>query len=756
MMVRTLSQKFAGLLLLCTAALPIDLIAASSAETAAAQCNRTDVLDRPTIGLALGGGGARGYAHIGVIKRLEELRVPYDYIAGTSVGSIVGGFLATGMNSDQLADVVRQANWNDLFDDETSREDIPFRRKADDDLGLYGPKLGIGSKSSLLPSGVVSGQKILFMFESVASQRNNVSDFDGLPIPFRAIATDIVTGDMVVMKKGDLAVAMRASMAVPAVFDPVKRGNKLLVDGGLSRNLPIDVAKDMGANVVIAVDVGTKLGTEEEMTDVLKIVYQMTSLLTVQNTDAQIAAMQPGDVLISPEIGNAIGSADFQKLDEAIPLGYDAAKAMDEKLKLYSLSEADYAAWRKQVVSCIQEKPQVQFIQLDNQSRFSDAVIANLITIQPNELLDLKQLEYDIRQIYGLGFIRQASYEIIQKGDQQGIEIEVLEDSRGTQFIETGLDFSSSFRGTEFNIRAAYLNTGMDKRGAEFRALVQFGESPGIFIDYFKPLDDGLRYSIRPSLFAFSRPLLFFNDKGDAVAELDIKEAGASVTFGREFARDMALFAGYSRFAGNLKVEVGLPGIKPFSFNGGEVFTQLVYDRLDDRYLPSKGTYVQIQYTVSDEKLGGDSDFRQLKFNYFASKTFGLHNFIWGGQYNVSYGDATPDYALYSGGGFLNMSGFDPNSLIGAQYGHLLAGYRYQVAQSGLLPGYLGTTLEYGNVAKNRENIFKDGFLNGSVYMAYGSPLGPIYLGIGWSDERSPIYFLRLGSVFGPRAVGAQ
>lgn len=730
---------------------------------ATSQCIEPDDSGRPKIGLVLGGGGARGYAHIGVIKRLEELRIPYDYIAGTSVGSIVGGFLATGMDSDQLADVVRNANWDDLFDDKTQREDLPFRRKADDDLGLYGPKLGIGEKSSLLPAGVVSGQKILFMFESIASQRSNTTNFDQLPIPFRAIATNIVNGEMVVLKRGDLAVAMRASMAVPAVFDPVRRGNKLLVDGGLSRNLPVDVAKDMGADVVIAVDVGTKLGSEKEMANVLNIVSQMTSLLTVQNTNVQIAAMLPDDVLISPPIGNTIGSADFNKLDEAIPLGYQATVELDEKLKKFSLSEAEYLRWREQIEGCVLNgDPDVHFVQLDNQSRFSDAVVSELINIKAGEPLDEKQLEYDIRQIYGLGFIRQASYDVIDKDDQQGIEIHVLEDSRGTQFIETGIDFSSSLRGTEFNIRAAYLNTAMDDRGAEFRAMVQLGESPGLFVDYFKPLDDGLRYSVRPSLFAFSRPLLVFDAAGDAVAEINVKEAGGSITFGREFKRHLAVFGGYSRYIGSLDVEVGPPGLPSDNFNGAELFTGVIYDRLDDRYLPSKGSFAQIKYTYSDEKLGADANFTQLELSYFASKTFGLHNLIWGGQYNASFADdidtdgAIPDYAWFTGGGFLNNSGFDPNSLIGPQYFHVLLGYRYQVGKSGLLPGYVGTTLEYGNAAFDKNELWEEGFLNGSVYMAYGSPLGPIYLGIGWSDDRSPIYFLRMGSVFGSRSIGSR
>jgi len=720
------------------------------------QCDKPPVTDRPKIGLVLGGGGARGYAHIGVLKKLEEMRIPYDYIAGTSMGSIVGGFLATGMQSDELDQVVRAADWDDLLKDDTEREDQPFRRKADDALGLYGPKLGIGENSSLLPKGLVSGQKVIFMFESVASQRVNAADFDQLPIPFRAIATDIISGGMVVIGDGELSMAMRASMAVPAAFDPVRRGNYLLVDGGLVRNLPVDVARDMGADVVIAIDVGTKLMGEDEITNALAIVSQMTGLLTVGNTNEQIKTLGEDDILITPDLGDEIGSADFDKLDVAIPIGYAAADSVQDQLQQYSLTEKEYSAWRQQVDRCVDGPPQVHFVQLDNQSRFSNAVIMDLVTIKPGEQLDLEQLDQDLRQIYGLGFVRQARYSIVDKDGLQGIEITVEQDDRGTQFIETGLDLSFNSRGTDFNIRGAYLNTGLDDRGSEIRAMLQLGESPGIFADYYRPFDDGLKYSFNPSISIFRRPLLIFDDKGHALAEIELDEAGAALAFGREFNRYAKFSAGYTRYTGSMDITVGNPALTPFSFDGAELFAELDFDQLDDRYLPTRGFMTSMKYTRSSENLGADISFDQFEFSLFASHTFGLHNLIWGGQYNTSLDENPSIYAWYTGGGFLNMSGFEPNSLVGQHFGQILAGYRYQVGKSGFLPGYAGMTVEYGNATEIRSDIFSEGLLNGSFYLAYSSPLGPVYLGVGWSEERSAIYFLRLGTVFGPRSLGRR
>ncbi|MCW8925354.1 MAG: patatin-like phospholipase family protein, partial [Xanthomonadales bacterium] len=577
------------------------------------QCSTPLVTDRPRIGLVLGGGGARGYAHLGVLKKLEEMRIPYDYIAGTSMGSIVGGLLATGMQSEEITQIIRNADWGQLLVDKTPREDLPFRRKADDALGLFGPKLGIGKNSNLLPRGLVSGQKVTFLFESVTSQRVNTNNFDQLPIPYRAIATDIVSGEMVVIGNGELSMAMRASMAVPAAFDPVRWNEHLLVDGGLARNLPVDVARNMGAEAVIAIDVGAKLIPEEEITDALAIVYQITGLLTVHNTNVQIQTLKENDVLITPELGNEVGSADFEKLDAALPIGYAAAEAVQNELAEYSLTEDEYRVWRKHVDSCVEGPPVVQFVQLDNQSRFSDDVIMEFIHVKAGKLLDVAQLEADLDQVYGLGFIRHARFHIVQNDGRNGIEITVVQDERGEQFIETGMDLSFSGRGTDFNFRGGYLHSGLDDRGSEFRAMVQVGESPGLFTDYYRPLDDALKYSFHPSAAVFRRPLFLIDNEGDALAEIKLDEIGGALTLAREFGRYAKLSAGYTRYTGKMDITVGDPDITPFSFDGAELFAELELDRLDDRYIPTRGYWGKAKYTSSTESLGADAGFDQLE-----------------------------------------------------------------------------------------------------------------------------------------------
>jgi NTE family protein len=319
---------------------------------------------------------------------LEELRVPVDYITGTSMGSLVGGFYATGMNAKQLNETIRGIDFTELFRDATSREDLPYRRKRDDDLALYGPKLGIGKGSQLLGRGAVHGQKITFLFETLTSARVQTNDFDQLPIPYRALAADIVTGEAVVIGEGNLGIAMRASMSVPGAFDPVEIGDHLLVDGGIANNLPIDVARSLGAETIIAVDVGTPLETREELKTLVNFTSQLSGLLVVRNSQAQIRTLKDSDVLIAPPLGNEITAASFEEVGDAIDVGYEAADKMRDRLARFSISEAAYAEHRRYIEACVTKLPPVQFVRIDNRSRFSDDVLRKRVHIPLGEPLD--------------------------------------------------------------------------------------------------------------------------------------------------------------------------------------------------------------------------------------------------------------------------------------------------------------------------------------------------------------------------------
>ncbi len=717
---------------------------------AQAACERAQQ-DRPSIGLALGGGGARGAAHIGVIRVLEQLNVPVDYVAGTSIGSLVGALYSMGMDADELEELLGSLDWDDLFKDQTERENQSIRRKSDDIKALYGPKFGVGEGSQLVQRGAIRGQKINFLFETLVKQRSQVSRFDDLPIPYRAVATDLVTGRAVVLSEGDLAAAMKASMSVPGLFSPVTLGGKLLVDGGIANNVPIDVVRAMGADIVIAVNVGTGLSTREELDSVLAVVNQLTNILTNSNTERNIATLSEQDILITPLLGNIVTSASFDKAGQGIAIGYDAALEAREKLQRLSLGPGEYGAYRSALEHCVSAPGPIHFIRLENNSRFSDRVILNRVSLEVGDELDIDTLEANIRDIYGLGFLESARYEVIRENGQTGIVLYVKQDNRGTQFIETGLTYATDGSTSEINLKLGYLNTALDGFGSEFRLLTQVGSNPQLLLEVNKYFDSELRWFTRPQLFVQRYELTTFDSDGDALYTNWVDRYGGTLGIGREIGRHAAVLAGISLYSGQVDVAIGPPDIERQPFDVGEYFVSGVFDRLDDPYFPGRGGFLKLDFYQPEGALGADDDYQQLLFDGIAAHSIGRHNLIGSVRfYQTVRGDA-PDYVQFRAGGFANLSGFLYNQLVGENFGMVLAGYRYHVAGSGLLPAYLGGTIEYGAVVPGASDVFREGLLNGSLYFGYRSPIGPVYLGVGAAQGGRQSFFLGIGNAFGGR-----
>jgi NTE family protein len=327
----------------------------------------------PRICLVLSGGGARGAAHIGVIKVLEELRVPIHCITGTSMGSLVGGAYASGMSVAEMERIVGEITTDLLFKEKPPRQDTSIRRKADDKTILFSPELGVRDGGLLLPKGIVSGVQLEAVLRRLANAKG-YRRFDELPIPYRAVATDLVTGKAVIFSEGELALVMRASMSVPGAVAAAEFDGKILVDGGLTNNLPIDAARAMGADIVIAVNLGTPLLAREELGSILGATGQMINILTEQNVRASLAMLGPRDILVLPELGD-FSAADFDHLPKTIPIGEAAVRKVADRLAPYALPPEQYAALRsrQQVVSPLDMRP-VDEIRFENLARVNPEV----------------------------------------------------------------------------------------------------------------------------------------------------------------------------------------------------------------------------------------------------------------------------------------------------------------------------------------------------------------------------------------------
>ncbi|MGB2818623.1 MAG: patatin-like phospholipase family protein, partial [Burkholderiaceae bacterium] len=367
---------------------------------------------RPKIGLVLSGGGARGAAHVGVLKVLEELRVPVDLIVGTSMGSIVGASYASGNSVAEMERDIATITTANLFTDRPPRADLPMRRKADDSEPYIIPELGVTSDGISLPKGIVTGVSVEAQLRKLV-KFTTVRRFDQLPIPFRAIATDLGTGEMVELKEGSLITAMRASMSVPGGMAPVRVGDRQLVDGGLVRNLPVDVARAMGAEIVIAVNLGTPLMKPDEITSVLKVTGQMINILTEQNVRQSLAELKPQDILVLPELGN-FSAGDFDNLPKTVPIGEAAARKVADRLRALSLPPEQYAALRQRQgpASTASMITVVDEIRVEGTKRINPEVVLQSMQTEVGKPIERDTLDLDLRRIYGRGDFENVGYTV--------------------------------------------------------------------------------------------------------------------------------------------------------------------------------------------------------------------------------------------------------------------------------------------------------------------------------------------------------
>ena len=705
---------------------------------------------RPKIGLVLSGGGARGAAHIGVLEVLEEMHVPIDCITGTSMGSIVGGLYASGMKPAEIKEALATIDWEDAFNDNIPREDRSFRRKRDDDLYLIKRKPGIGDDGKIkLPTGFLQGQKIDLIFKELVLPVSDIRDFDELSIPFRAVATDITTGEAVALGSGDLAKSMRASMSVPSIFAPVEMGGRLLVDGGVSNNLPVDVARDMGADIVIAVDISTPLKKREELTSAVSITLQLTGILTRRNTEGQIATLSGKDILIVPDLGG-ISSADFKESGQAVPKGRAAAEQHREQLAGLAIPEANYADLVRALPVRKTTPPVIDFVKLDNRSRVSDEVIMARLHVKTGEPLDVQALDHDIGIIYGLELFENVDYEVVDEDGKNGLLIHARERSWGPNYLQFGLELSNNFKGgSAYNFGAAYTRTAINRLNGEWRTAAQIGENLGIATEIYQPLDVESRYFINPRLFYDNGNYNVFSPDADILAEYRVSRYGIDISGGREFGAWGEARLGYSRYAGDVEVRIGEPTLPGDNFNSGELYGRLAVDKLDDLNFPRAGYFGSLEYLWSDTALGADTDFDQILFNGGFAYSWDRNTLLAAATFFTTPDNDAPVQNLFRLGGLFKLSGYQVDELSGQQLGLLRLVYMRRIGDFNLLSMYLGGSLEAGNTWQDTDDIEFNNLIGaGSLFIGLDTFIGPLYIAYGVAENSHDSFYLYLGKIF--------
>ncbi len=701
---------------------------------------------RPRIGLVLGGGGARGAAHIGVLEVLERLRVPVTCVAGTSMGALVAGAYASGVSPAQMRQEMAQADWVDMFQDNPAFSELSYRSKEVARHFLPSTETGVGLQGAQYQTGVVFGQKIKLFFNRLVRANLGEPQLEALPLPVSIVATDIVSGERVVFRDGSLTQAMRASMSVPGLMAPVAHVGRKLVDGGLVDNLPVsEVRARCQADVVIAVNVGSPLLKSTEITSLLSVSAQMVNILTEQNVSRSLASLKPADVLISPDL-EGISAADFQRNSEAADRGHAAAQAALTKLQALSVSPGDYATWQQGIQQLKRGLKQVDEVQIAGLRQVNPEVVARHLSQGPGRVLDINALDQGLLRAYGDGYYENVDYSLLTVQDRNILRVTPVEKSWGPDYVRFGLNLDTNFNlDASYSLRAAYQKTWLNALGGELFAVGEIGRRSRLGIDYYQPLEQQQKYFASARL-ERSRELqsIYQDDRRLGVYQTTNNTAllGVGVNVGsmgqvrlqwRETQWASVLETGLAQFPSNLNTR-----------SHGWLGT-LDFDQQDRLYWPTRGWAARLEYfdAASHDYSKFDADVRLA---------YPIGSVVLAGRlsYQGALRGSLPLDNSAKLGGFLNMSGFAQGQLLGddMRYASVRAEKIVGVFPLGIRGDMrFGMALETANVGNPFTETRRTGWLNSTtLYVGGETPLGPLYLGYGQVSGSAPNFYLYLGT----------
>jgi NTE family protein len=703
---------------------------------------------RPRIGLVLGGGGAKGAAHIGVLKVLDELRVPVDCIAGTSMGAVVGSLYASGMSADEIEKTMMALDWADLFTDKPPRSEIDFVRKREDWTVLASMELGVKDGKVRSPRAIIAAQKIGLLFETLLMPVSEIRDFDKLSTPYRAVAADLETGEAVVLKSGKLADAAKASMSVPGVFPPAEVSGRFLTDGGIVRNLPVDVARKMCADIVIAVDVATPLPQREELGSPPAILNQMVSIMMQDNVQHQIDSLTTRDVFIHPDLG-PVGSGDFQKGKEAIERGVKAALGKTDELRKLSVTKDEYAAYRERHRSTPPRTMRVGKVTIEGLERVSPLTVQSKLEVLPGQEISVDHLKHQVGMVYGMGDFERVALDAERRGDVYDLKVVPQEKSWGPNYLRWGMSLSSSLQGdSDYNILADYTRRWVNGLGAEWKTQAQFGSYKVLQSEFYQPLEHSRTFFVAPRV-SWQQRLIDVYQGDQIVGEYRLRKTTAGLDLGMQPWSYGEIRLGYEGGYAKQAIYRGTLAVPRDDVGLGAFRGRVVADQLDNPNFPHTGYFGVIDYYAALPGVGADDRYRRIDARFSKAFTYDAYTLLAGARYGSYVNSELPPYDLLSLGGFLNLSGYQKDQLYGQKvgFGRLVAYWR--ASQTLLGNFYLGGSFEAGNVwQRNESAAFNDLLYAGSVFLGYDTPLGPLYIAVGAAEGGHTTLYVYLGKVF--------
>ena len=733
--------------------LPLAVGQESSAPASPAAVSGTA---RPKIGVALEGGGALGLAHVGVLQWFEAHHIPVDYIAGTSMGGLVGSLYATGQSPTEMTQFIKDINWNRALSNETPYRALSFRRKEDREQ--YPSRLEFGLKDGVsFPSGFNSGHQVGLILDRIALPYSEMDTFDDLPTPFRCVATDLVTGKPKVFDSGSLSEALRSTMSLPGIFSPVRDDGQLYVDGGLLENLPVDVVRRLGADIVIAVHLEVKPFNPNDVLSALGVLGQSVTVVIAAN---ELASMQRADVLV-PVHSQDYSTTDYQAAEALMSLGYKGAEERGKLLERFSLNDAEWQEYVAQRAAKRRPVPVPQFVEVQGPPEVIADGIEKGLRSDIGKPVDYKSLDRQMTDVTGLGRFSRAGFQLVQRDGKEGLLIHVDEKDYAPPLVNPlFLIDGSDYNNVRFSLGARITLFDLGGFGSEWRNDVIAGSIYGLRSEYYHPLRWKSHFFVAPRIFATSQPLdVYSND--DRVAEYRQRQQGGGIDLGIAIDRFSELRFGYQIEHLGLSREIGIPEFQSASGRQGFSRLQFIEDHRDNPIIPRDGYYAKYGFRFYDADIDAPESFpwSQLQTQLFHRvNRFGSAFLLASGGTTFGYNSSdTGTLPLFSIGGPTQLAAYGVNELLTNQYFLFQPGYLHRLKELSPILGGSVHVFGMGEVGKAYRPLnpltptsdlptrFSWDFNGGVIFNTF---MGPIVFGGAVGDHGHGKFYFQVGPYF--------
>ena len=709
-------------LLACLAALVTCAAAAQETGTAAASGKR------PRVGLALAGGGA----HIGVLKVLEELHVPIDCIAGTSMGALVGGGYASGMSASDIERFVTTLDWKSIVGGVGTRPLEPVEQKRFNDasgsveLGLKGGKI-------VPPGGLIASSRIEDVLRTYVARARSVSDFNQLPIPYRAVATDMLSGTMVVLDHGDIATAMRASMALPGIFPPVITDQYVLSDGYVVRNLPIDVARDTCADVVIAVNLVKPTVTREQLLSGASLVLRSTDITMEENERLQLQSLTPRDVRIDVDT-TGIGAGDFEHTADTIPRGEKAARAVTDRLAALSVPETDYIAWRRRVTLNQNIEIRIAEVRFEGLKYVNPEYLRQQTSVRAGDTVDIATISRDAARLAALDDLQGVEYRLSGDPNNPVLVWHPTEKQIGPDYLRLGGGLYAAGSGVLlFELDAQYVRRWLNPYGGQWRNQLEVGTTSLAATSFYQPLEVSQTFFIEPGVVA-GRSLEYIYNDYERVAHYFFNDLGGRVDLGVNLGHSSQIRTAYWADRRKTELDTGSPELPTGENTDAGLAATAFYDTRDAASFASSGTAAAVEYFWSSDALGADRDWQRLEAAVREAVRFSRTSLWLTAAGGSDLSSTLPADRAFSLGGPQSFAGYSPGEVRARRYWTVKGDIAWRVAD--ILP--IANQTLYGGVGLQGAHVYDrvdpvpDGTLYGvSAYLGGRTPLGTLTIGVG-------------------------